>query len=164
MVVNRLLTGMIVLLGVCFLHMLVQHLSTGLFSNIIIVKSSKLIKTQNLHIEIDIASVYTDMHTHFAWSMSLISQVLRQQKTQTSLHIPTNEKGVYLNSIYQPKRPKDQQPPWKNPPSPKQPQPEATVGGETQNSTLWAPRPCNLLFVRAASISDNLWWCFFSPW
>ena len=66
MVVNRLLTGMIVLLGVCFLHMLVQHLSTGLFSNIIIVKSSKLIKTQNLHIEIDIASVYTDMHTHFA--------------------------------------------------------------------------------------------------
>lgn len=63
---NHLLTGMIVLLGVCFLHMLVQHPSTGLFSNIITVKSLKLVKTQKLHIEIDIVSVQIDMHTHIS--------------------------------------------------------------------------------------------------
>ena len=146
MVINHALTNwddmMTVLLGVCFLHMLVQHPSTGLFSNIITVKSLKLVKTQKLHIEIDIVSVQIDMHTHFSWSMSPISQVLRQQKTQTSLHIQTNEKGVYLNSIYiyiyQPKQPNDQQPPWKNPPSPKQT--NGTNGGwRNTNSSFELP-------------------------
>ena len=133
MVVNRLLTGMIVLLGVCFLHMLVQHLRLDYF------QISSPLKVQNsLKLKI-----YTLKSTLLACIQKCIRILLdlchlspkcldNKKPKPVCTSKPTKKVYtliVYIY-IYQPKRPNDQQPPWTNPPSPKQPQPEPTVGGE----------------------------------